>query len=58
MTDGAATAPAPVAEQAGTVAAAREEIVVLDYGADEPAMPAPAGDCDEVVSVMPRVSKK
>jgi GMP synthase (glutamine-hydrolysing) len=32
MTDGAATAPAPVAEQAGTVAAAREEIVVLDYG--------------------------
>jgi GMP synthase (glutamine-hydrolysing) len=32
MTDGAATAPAPVAEQAGTVPAAREEIVVLDYG--------------------------
>src|SRR5947199_9080675 len=32
MTDGAVTAPAPVAEQAGTVPAAREEIVVLDYG--------------------------
>src|SRR5207237_5011292 len=32
MTEGAATAPVPVAEQAGTVPAAREEIVVLDYG--------------------------
>jgi GMP synthase (glutamine-hydrolysing) len=32
MTDGAATAPVPVAERTGTVPAAREEIVVLDYG--------------------------
>src|SRR3982074_1634528 len=32
MTDGAVTAPAPVAERPGSAAAASEEIVVLDYG--------------------------
>ena len=28
------------------------------FSAEDPAMPAPAGDCDDVVSVMPRASKK
>src|SRR5438477_9804743 len=32
MTEGALTAPVPVAERAGGVAAQSEEIVVLDYG--------------------------
>jgi GMP synthase (glutamine-hydrolysing) len=32
MSDGAVTAPAPVAERPGILAAASEEIVVLDYG--------------------------
>ena len=32
MTDTAATAPEPVAEQGGTMTAASEEVVVLDYG--------------------------
>jgi GMP synthase (glutamine-hydrolysing) len=32
MTEGALTAPVPVAQRAGGVAAASEEIVVLDYG--------------------------
>jgi GMP synthase (glutamine-hydrolysing) len=32
MTDGAVTAPVPVAERAGVLPAASEEIVVLDYG--------------------------